>query len=97
MFRAIISPILRSTKLCLYLKLQTQFSAPEDGINYRPKRVELIEIMNTIIIVASSWLFVLLYINNFTTGWVPSKYDRIYFEIWLKPYGMKFLLRRICQ
>jgi hypothetical protein len=35
-------------------------SAPEDGRNYCPKHVELIEIINTIIIVASSWLFILL-------------------------------------
>ena len=77
MFRAIISPILRSTRLwynapamlpadsiagALYPKLQTQSSAPEDGRNYRPKRVEVIEIINKIIIiVASSWLFILLY------------------------------------
>jgi len=30
----------------LYHKLQTQSSAPEDGRNYRPKHVELIEIIN---------------------------------------------------
>ena len=29
----------------LYHKLQTQSSAPEDGRNYRPKHVELIEII----------------------------------------------------
>jgi len=34
----------------LYLKLQTQSSAPEDGRNYLPKHVELI------VIVASIWL-----------------------------------------
>jgi len=39
----------------------TQSSAPDDGRNYSPKHVELIEIINKIIIVASSWLFVLLY------------------------------------
>jgi len=33
---------------------------PEDGRNYRPKHVELIEIINKIIIVASIWLFILL-------------------------------------
>jgi len=39
-----------------------QSSAPEDGRNYRPKHVELIEIINKIIIiVASSWLFILLH------------------------------------
>ena len=38
----------------LYHKLQTQSSAPEDGQNYRPKHVELIEIINKIIIFASS-------------------------------------------
>jgi hypothetical protein len=29
-----------------HLKLQTQFSAPEDGQNHRPKHVELIGIIN---------------------------------------------------
>ena len=38
-----------------------QSSAPEDGRNYRPKHVELIEIINKIIVIASSWLFILLY------------------------------------
>ena len=45
----------------LYHKLQTQSSAPEDGRNYRPKHVELIEIVNKIITVAAIWLFILLY------------------------------------
>ena len=40
---------------------KTQSNAPEDGRNYRPKHVELIEIINKIIIVASSLLFILLY------------------------------------
>jgi hypothetical protein len=38
---------------------KTQSSAPEDGRNYRPKHVELIEIVNKFIIFASSWLFLL--------------------------------------
>ena len=45
----------------LYHKLYTQPSAPEDGRKYRPKHGELIEIINKIIIVASSRLFILLY------------------------------------
>ena len=45
----------------LYHKLLTQYSAPDDGWNYRPKHVELIEIINKIIIVASSWLFISLF------------------------------------
>ena len=40
--------------------VNTQSSAPENGRNYRPKHVELIEIVNKIIIIASSWLFMLL-------------------------------------
>ena len=44
----------------LYDKLQTESSAPEDGRNYRPKHVELIEIINETIIVASNWRFILL-------------------------------------
>ena len=36
-------------------------SAPKDGQNYRQKHVELIEIINKIVIVASGWLFMLLY------------------------------------
>ena len=59
MFRARISPVLRSTRLCLQLVV-SQSSASEDGRNHRPKHVELIEIINKIIIVASSWLFILL-------------------------------------
>ena len=50
MFPAIISPILRNTRS----------SALEDGQNYRPKHVELIEVINKVIIVASSWLIILL-------------------------------------
>jgi len=42
---------------CCLLVTRTQSSAPEDGQNYPPKHVELIEIINKIIIVASSWLF----------------------------------------
>ena len=44
----------------LYHNLYTQSSTPEDGRNYRPKHVELVKIINTIIIVTSSWLFMLL-------------------------------------
>jgi len=39
-------------------QLAAQSSAPEDGRNYRPKHVELNEIVNKIII-ASSWMFML--------------------------------------
>jgi len=53
MFRAIISPIIRSTRLCLQLVVQStgdaacrQSTAPDDGRNYRPKHVELIVIIN---------------------------------------------------
>jgi len=45
----------------LYTTSCKQSSAPEDGRNYRPKHVEVIEIINKIIIVAFSWLFILLY------------------------------------
>ena len=41
MFRSIISPILRSTR---------HTSAPEDGRNYRPKHVELIEVINKLLL-----------------------------------------------
>jgi len=41
---------------------------PEDGRNYRPKHVEVIEIINKIIIVASSWLFILLYFTYLATN-----------------------------
>jgi len=66
MFRGIISPILRSTRLCLQLVVECtddvaglqhrrciipqavkkQSNAPEDGRNYRPKHVELIDVIN---------------------------------------------------
>ena len=63
MFRAIVSPILRSTRLCLQLVAQCtddvacwlhrpcivpQSSAPQDGRNYRSKHVQLIEIITII-------------------------------------------------
>jgi len=38
----------------------TKLPAGEEERNYRPKHVELIEIINKIVIVASSWLFILL-------------------------------------
>ena len=41
--------------------------APEDGRNYRPKHVELIEIISKIITVVSSWLFILLLKSYFHT------------------------------
>ena len=34
----------------LYHKLQTQSSVPEDGRNYRPKHVELIEFINKLLL-----------------------------------------------
>ena len=40
---------------------KTQSNAPEDGRNHRPKHVELIRIVNTPVIVASSWLSTLLF------------------------------------
>jgi len=69
MFRALVSPILSSTRLRFYSfwykapttlqvgnsqrrrcflpeAVKTQSSAPEDGRNYRPKHVELIEVIN---------------------------------------------------
>jgi len=46
---------------CIIPQAVNKSNAPEDGRNYRPKQVELIEIINKIIIVASSWLFALLY------------------------------------
>ena len=42
-------------------------SALVDGRNYRPKHAELIVIINKIIILASSWLFILLNIQIFVT------------------------------
>jgi len=69
MFRALVSPILKSTRLRFYSfwykaptmlqvrnlqhrrcflpeAVKTQSSAPEDVRNYRPNRVELIEVIN---------------------------------------------------
>ena len=34
----------------LYHKLQTQSSAPEDGLNYRPKHLELIDIISKLLL-----------------------------------------------
>jgi len=50
MFWAIVSPILRNTRLCFYSfvpeAVKTQSSVSEDGRNYRPKHVELITVIN---------------------------------------------------
>ena len=52
MFRAIIFPIFRSTRLCvtaysiMHPQAVTQSSAPEDGQNNCPKHVELTGIIN---------------------------------------------------
>jgi len=55
-FQQIVSaPTMHYTTSC------TQSSLPEDRRNYRPKHVEVIEIINKINILASSWLFTLLY------------------------------------
>ena len=48
-------------RLCCLLVTRMRSKVPEDGRNYRQKHVELIEIINKIIVVASSWLFILLY------------------------------------
>ena len=45
----------------IIILLTISISAKCFGQNYHPKHVELIEIVNKIIIVSSSWLFVLLY------------------------------------
>jgi len=75
MFRAIVSPFLRSTRLC-FLQLVVQCTdetagwwhvtslqsrAPEEGRNYRPKHVELIEVINKLSLLHLVWLFILLY------------------------------------
>jgi len=41
--------------------LKISISSACFGRNYRPKHAELIEIVNKTIIVATSWLFILLY------------------------------------
>jgi len=51
--------------LVLYNTSCKDSSAPDNGRIYRPKHVELIEIINKIIIVASSWLCILLYRSDF--------------------------------
>ena len=55
MFRVIISPILSSTRLVfracgIRRSCKHRSSAPEDGRNYRPKHVELIEITNKLLL-----------------------------------------------
>jgi len=69
-YRAALSQRLRNTGImhrrCSLLATfsvlyTTNCSAPEDGRNYRPKHVELIEVINKTITVASSWLFIVLY------------------------------------
>ena len=52
---------LQAASSALHTTSCKQSSAPEDGRNYRPKHVELIEIINKTIIVVYSWLFILWY------------------------------------
>ena len=58
MFRAIILPIFRSTRLCV-TAYGTQSRAPEDGQNNCLKHVELSGIINKPLFFASSWLSIL--------------------------------------
>ena len=76
MFRTTPLSIIRSFSLCTqqwYMSYRfadscsIQSSAPEDGRNYRPKHVQLIEIANKITIVASSPLFILLHLRTVGT------------------------------
>jgi hypothetical protein len=69
MFREIILPILRSTRLRVTAcgMLNTQSSAPENGQNNFPKHVELIGIIDKTVTVASVWLSILfISATNFT-------------------------------
>ena len=52
----VVEPVCRSLCYCIPVP---QSSASEDGRNYRPKHDEMILIINKIIIVATSWLFIL--------------------------------------
>jgi len=61
----------------LYHELYTQSSAPEDGRNYRPKHVELIEIVTEIIIVASSWMFNI--IVSMMLGYTDIRHEELFF------------------
>jgi len=61
--------------------------------NYRPKHVELIEIINKIIIVATSWLFILMHglqLCSECSAWLPRGYgyDK------LKKLKLKLKLKR---
>ena len=50
---------------CIIPQAANTVIAPEDGRNYPLKHVELIEIINNkIIIVVSSWLFILLLLST---------------------------------
>jgi len=51
----------RQHRRCFTPQAVTPSSTPEDGRNYRPKHVQLIEIINKLVIVVSSWLFILLH------------------------------------
>ena len=68
MFREMILPSFRSTRLCVTacgIMDPRQSSAPEDGQNNCPKHVQLTGIMNKPVIIASSWssiLFIFHYI-----------------------------------
>ena len=55
---------------------QDEVEPREDGRNYRPKHVELIEMINEIIIVTSIWLFILVLIPR--TLCVQAVVDGVY-------------------
>jgi hypothetical protein len=98
MFRAVISPILRSTRLCLQLVVQCtdgvaswqyrqriiqQSSAPEDGRKCRPKHVELIGIITKLFLLHLVCCLY-KYIKNRIIDWMmhPTEMGNLLFFCW---------------
>ena len=60
---------------CCLLVTSGKSSAPQDGRNYSPKHVELLEIINKIITVASSWLFILVILSSLMCTYFHFKFS----------------------
>ena len=87
MFRAIISPILRSIRLWYNAPTMLpagsivgvflpQSSAPENGRNYRPKHVELIEINNKLLLLHLVVVYIIVSVMHGHTDTKLRKKER---------------------
>jgi len=72
----------------LYHKLYTQASAPEDGRNYRPKQVELIEVINKLSLlhlVGCLYYCILIFLKQHLLILLCKGYPLCYFNLHTEP------------